>query len=80
MSPARTTSANKKSKVASPGKGKTTPKRLVKNNGADESNDMKILDTWKGMKVVKVNHYTFQLLLNCFILININNIPKTIKT
>lgn len=50
MSPARTTSANKKS----PSKGKTTPKRLNKNNSADESNDMKILDTWKGMKVVKI--------------------------
>jgi len=54
MSPARTTSANKKSNAASPGKGKTTPKRLIKNNSADESNDMKILDTWKGMKVVKI--------------------------
>jgi len=67
MSPARTTSANKKSKVASPSKGKTTPKRLIKKNSADESNDMKILDTWKGMKVVKVNHYVFELLLNLYV-------------
>lgn len=59
MSPARTLSANKKTKNKPTEKGKITPKRLVEKDlsvgqSSAESNDMKILDTWKGLKIVKV--------------------------
>ena len=62
MSPARTLSANKKTKNKPAEKGKTTPKRLVEKELSDgqssaKSNDTKILDTWNGLKIVKVvNH------------------------
>ena len=62
MSPARTLSANKKTKNKPAEKGKTTPKRLVERELSDgqsssKSNDTKILDTWNGLKIVKVvNH------------------------
>ena len=59
MSPARTLSANKKTKNKPAEKGKTTPKRLVEKELSDgqssaKSNDTKILDTWNGLKIVKV--------------------------
>ena len=62
MSPARTLSANKKTKNKPAEKGKITPKRLVEKDlsvgqSSAESNDMKILDAWNGLKIVKVvNH------------------------
>ena len=57
--PARTTSASKKAKIKATESDKTTPKRLAKKDSSvaqlnSESNDMKILDTWKGLKIVKV--------------------------
>lgn len=59
MSPARTLSANKKTKNKPTEKGKITPKRLVEKDlsvgqSSAESNDMKILDTWNGLKIVKI--------------------------
>ena len=55
-------SAHKKTKNKPAEKGKITPKRLVEKDlsvgqSSAESNDMKILDTWNGLKIVKVvNH------------------------
>ena len=73
MSPARTSSANKKTKNKPAEKGKITPKRLVEKNlsagqSSAESNDMKILDTWNGLKIVKVvNLINLQELFGHFI-------------
>ena len=59
MSPGRTLSAHKKTKNKPAEKGKITPKRLVEKDlsvgqSSAESNDMKILDAWNGLKIVKV--------------------------